>query len=573
MFLNLAIILFVIFMAAFWLREGLFSAMLHLAAVIVAGALALAFWEPLAFMLLGMGNVGSYMAWGVGLLLPFGIFLILLRFAMDIFVPGNVEVPGIANIIGGGIMGLFSGILTAGLVVIGVGFLPLAPSIAGYEPYVIQSDGKVTPSGQSTWIPVASTTAWFYETVSGGSLHPLFGTSLAAATPQMDVQSDQFRLVRVYDPYASVIAPPTTVKATRLGVGNLPLEEDVLPRAVERVLKEHKDVSLQNKNNRLIAVELEFNNDARGAFDRDVTLRLPPAQVRLGGYGTGDIGLSPVAFSTQDPANLDKRTLTMVDDNGDIAYALTSANKVTMLFDVPQDYPADFVRVRQLRVPIEIPERITPETVARIPELLGLPEIEETVTTTTNEDSGDTEDPETPVNVDYVIISNDLPRMFSKNAAMGLSYSDTEPAAVTAGSDTTSKIDARMGKRNRVGKIHSPSHLVPIRVEIQPEQVDPMLSAARTAAAGDSGVYLADSNDNKYYPYAYVLDKEQEINVSMAPGGTTLRSASDLPVNRMGRDDKLYLYFLAPPGLRLTSLHVGDMTVRLDLATTKPESP
>ena len=47
--------------------EGLFSAMLHTVCVIVAGCLALAFWEPLAHALFSGGTFDNYI-WGVSLL-------------------------------------------------------------------------------------------------------------------------------------------------------------------------------------------------------------------------------------------------------------------------------------------------------------------------------------------------------------------------------------------------------------------------------------------------------------------------------------------------------------------------
>lgn len=579
MFTNLAIIVFVILMAGYWVREGLFSAMLHLVAVIIAGALALAFWEPFAFMLLGMGNIATTVAWCVALLLPFGVFLIMLRFVIDMLVPGNVQVPQLINLIGGAIVGIASAILTSGLFLIGIGFLPMTPSIAGYEPYVVQADGSVQPSGQSLWIPVTSTTRQFYETLAGGSFHPVLGTSLPDASPQMDVQAGQFRLGRTYDPYASLVAPPASVTVTDVAVADLPLKDATLPEPIGQALTESNRVAQDQAGQKLIAVELDFNNDTPGLFDTDMTLRLPPAQVRLSRYGSDDLGLEPIAFTTQDVGQPDIRNFEVVRDNRNIAYAFTTAGKVVMLFVAPKDDPVDYIRVRQLRIPVALPQQITPDTTQRLAGMIGLPADARSVfdgsTNTTTPDNGsqagDPSGTSAGVQADFILQTSDLPRVFSKNAATGLSYTDDEPAAVTAGSDTTRNTGARMGPRNRVARIDSPRHLVTVRVEIQQNQLSSLLSAARAAAAGIGGVWLEDNrgrgNDSRHFPYAFVLDEGGQMLISIAQAGSTFRSATDLPINQMAADDKLYLYFLVPPGVDLSSFHIGESKQAIDLRT------
>ena len=49
---NILIIGFVVLIAYWWANQGVFSALLHLIAVILAGAVALAVWEPLTTVLL-----------------------------------------------------------------------------------------------------------------------------------------------------------------------------------------------------------------------------------------------------------------------------------------------------------------------------------------------------------------------------------------------------------------------------------------------------------------------------------------------------------------------------------------
>ena len=91
MILNLLVIVFVLGMAIMWSTYGLFSAFLHLLVVIVAGALAFAFWEPLVYNLL-LGFMPSY-AWGLGLVGLFAVLLIAPAAAAGLLRPGQHEIP------------------------------------------------------------------------------------------------------------------------------------------------------------------------------------------------------------------------------------------------------------------------------------------------------------------------------------------------------------------------------------------------------------------------------------------------------------------------------------------------
>ena len=61
MIINFIILGFVLFMAYWWGNQGVFSAVLHTAAVIIAGALAFATWEPICIGLAMKANAAN--AW------------------------------------------------------------------------------------------------------------------------------------------------------------------------------------------------------------------------------------------------------------------------------------------------------------------------------------------------------------------------------------------------------------------------------------------------------------------------------------------------------------------------------
>lgn len=199
--LNIVIILFLLGMAALWATYGFFSAFLHMMLVIAAGVLALAFWEPASYMLLG--RMPAY-AHGVGLLGPFAILLILLRVPFDKYCRWNLHLPRLVEQIGGGVCGFISGVLAFGMLLNGANFLPMAREAMGWEPYNVAGN-SFEPSDDGRLWPVARVNEWsgtFFETLSGGAMSPIGGPSLKEARPhlaqralyyRMPVDSNQFR--------------------------------------------------------------------------------------------------------------------------------------------------------------------------------------------------------------------------------------------------------------------------------------------------------------------------------------------------------------------------------------------
>ena len=207
--LNIGIILFLLGMVAIWSTYGFFSSFLHLMIVIVAGVFAFAVWEPLAYWLLGRMPA---MAWGVGLLAPFALGIILLRVVFDKYCKMNLKFPRVADQAGGGACGLVSGVLCGGVLLIGAGFLSSSPDILGYEPYrMVQNKIEASDEGQ-LW-PVTRVDRWaggFFGMISTGSMRPTYGMPLDVAKPDIARQAAVFHLTE--DPNQAKAAPPEAVK-------------------------------------------------------------------------------------------------------------------------------------------------------------------------------------------------------------------------------------------------------------------------------------------------------------------------------------------------------------------------
>ena len=567
------VILFPLIMAAFWAKEGLFSSFLHCVLVILAGSLAIAFWEPLAFMLLGSGSMATHFAWGVALLVPFGLFLFLMRLAMDKLVPGNLVFPQIVDLAGGAGFGLISGVLTAGLIIIGVSFLPGA-SYFGYKPYAVAADSKVEHVS-SLLLPADTITSGFFETISAGAFHPFFGDSLATASPDLAAQAGQFGLAHDYDEFASLVAAPDTVSVVTAAQAPTPAEKAGIAKVVIDALPANLQAQLEGGKDHLVAVQLNFSANSAGTFDTDRTLRLPPAQVRLLPKAGGELGVLPIAFATQNDSDSNKLDFRPIINNNVIVYATPSTSKVTCLFLVPAEFEPGAVRVRNLRVPITGDITEGGEAVAA---LLGEPKSAENVlkdgeSKTGEGEVGEATGPATGTQATGIEQTAQLPHMFSKNAGTGFSYTDSEPAAITDGAGVVKTSHGNVVAGNRVELIYGPSHMAMIRLEIEQRHMQSLLGAARAAAAGLGGVWLEDNRgqgvDSQYFPIAFALDQGGAMDIAIASGGTFFRSARELPVDRMNASDKLYLYFQVPYGVTLTSYNIGEMKQTLDFHVVK----
>ena len=169
MIVNLVVIALVALIAYWWANQGLFSAIIHLLCVIVAGAVALSFWEILAYGLLMRGGFFDYFALGVSLLITFSLVLFVLRLATNKLVPANLQVPQWANVAFGYPVGAASGVLTVGLLVIGLGLIQSQRTILGFVGHGRSQAGSVGAI-DSLWLPVHQLTSDFYSQMSVGAL-------------------------------------------------------------------------------------------------------------------------------------------------------------------------------------------------------------------------------------------------------------------------------------------------------------------------------------------------------------------------------------------------------------------
>lgn len=162
--------------------EGLYRSAITLICGLFAGAVAFGFYGPLSSLLfdptavLPLGQPDSiwvFAAEPVSLLILFSAVFLSARFLCDKFLPHALPGPFWVNNIGGGVVGVASGYLVLGVMLVYAQMLPLPSSVLGYERF------KGTEVASRTFFKADEAVLGLYSFVSRSSLGragaPLFG--------------------------------------------------------------------------------------------------------------------------------------------------------------------------------------------------------------------------------------------------------------------------------------------------------------------------------------------------------------------------------------------------------------
>jgi hypothetical protein len=153
--------------------RGFYTMLLQFGAVIAGGALALAFWEPLAYWLLNDFPDSQWIAdsaWGLALAVPFGIITAILIGVQAALLRNNVKIYPMADYIGGGVLGVATAIIVGGFTVLSLSFTRGHADYTGFSPVVAQSNGSLKRE-ENLWVPVDVITAGLFKHLSTHSLY------------------------------------------------------------------------------------------------------------------------------------------------------------------------------------------------------------------------------------------------------------------------------------------------------------------------------------------------------------------------------------------------------------------
>jgi hypothetical protein len=344
---NLIVLVMVGFIAYMWSQEGLISGMIHLVCAVIAGAVALSVWEPLAYLMLG---VREDIAWSVSLAVPFLVTLGVTRVLMDMAIPHNMKFSPVTNLIGGGAFGLGSGIIAVGILVISMGFLRLPSDFLGYKPITYDTHGNLRRSS-GLWLPADRLTAQLYERLSVSGFAT--GTPLASYAPGINEQASLMRIT--FDDRARNTMSPEDFTA----IGRY-------------------TVSAATPNDLFKDAENDNIQQARGLDDRPFipgttingfVIRFEPGAKESSGQivlGAGQIGLLyedengatrralPIAMVTQAKSERVVYGRFRFDAAEVFLASVGAASNATMAFEfpLPPHARATFLMVKNIRVPV-----------------------------------------------------------------------------------------------------------------------------------------------------------------------------------------------------------------------------
>jgi len=536
---NILVIGFILLIAYWWANQGLFSAILHLVCVFAAGVLAFATWEPVASLFLTQDWLVPY-AWGAALLLPFAVYLFVLRLAADRFAPDNLNFPQAVNLSLGGLVGLLAAVLTVGISLIGVGYTHSTTEILGVQGVMRSTSAKGQPdfAAPSFWVPAHKIAGGFFSWASERSMAPTL-TSPTLASMQPDLGNQAFGLAR--DSFTKrgrlsrTVAKPGSIRVDRaLLTGSFPVG---------------------NTSMRAYLVDLTLE---AGASDAGQGFAISASQLRLVGERVG--GVTPVGFPVAwaQPNAGGGRTLYRFDDVSNFITAPPGATSlpVTLVYDA-RPFPATpkFIHAMGQRLPF--------------PEIRQEASLQEALAMQFGGRTGSVEVPSgTPaMSVDDLVMNDSImPATASLNNLGAMSVRDTNFLLDGEGEYESGGFQ---GNRNvMVRGIWAPANTRVVRLNLSRGSRNSVdywgdRTKLREEAGEDAEITLVDDAGNLYRPIGYLhatKGGDRRVTVKLNREGKFFKIGSFPNLSSAGVDD-LYAIFTPAVGRKIIGVKLGDSWV------------
>lgn len=527
---SIVVFLLVLLIMYWWADAGAFSSLLHLICVVVAGALAFALWEPLAYLLLPVGFSGF--AFGASLLGVFVVTLVVSRLAVDRLVPANISLPRAADVVVGGAFGLASGVLTMGILLIGAGFMQSSVDIAGASGWTRRSDVPKAPtigSDNAYLLHLVNATGSFYGYLSAGAFTPwLGGGTLGTHQPELTRTSWSLFRDSYNEGLARVSLDPASVKDIQLfdleaiqldpGVGSQPVP----------------------------AYAVRFTVDQSAYDGAGQQFILSASQARV--VGEGRNGKATVAHPLAWMQQTDRGDGTFYF-NSDTSYATTIPGQgegtFTLLFaksDLDQQRPK-FVQLKGVR--FRLPDQARPGD-----ELASSGSSGKLIE--------DAEATDLDAKVDFPEANYSLSKTLNSNNKGGLSL-DEGNFIIGGEQRFPAGESSSVGSDLRIRGFKAAENTKVLRLDATATsggaRMFPDLNSwirEGGVEAQDGRIAVVDEAGNKYFAIGFAEDDGEWFTVHSAGGKPmTLR---DIPIQTLGSGKKLLLYFCVPEGTQLKGL-------------------
>ncbi len=521
MILNIIVLVFVLLIGYWWANQGLFSAVIHLLCVIVAGALALALWEPIGIGLFMKSAWFVSYAMGVALVGTFAVCLFVLRLASNLLIPGNLEVPKWANLTFGYPVGLFAGVLTMGITVIGLGMIQSQRSMFGFVGQGRSASGTVTKLS-GLWLPVHQLTAEFYGQMSVAAL--------SSSQP-----------LRHYNPQVHLQAASLVRDSYRNGRGQVALRPS------------HASIEGAWVCPDTCVIKVRLGRGARDFGSQQLTIS--SAQVRLISHASG----------TEKPAvAFPVRWRQEISDGGgkvfsfdDVSHYVTTIpgrESSEVLFEFPwrEGLVPRFLQIKNARLEVQINQ------IQSMPSCNAIMRGRGSGPSITVESFAGV--PRLPISRNpYGAISltaSTTPVSTSTNAARRIKHIDNK---LSEGMAIFSRERTHVSRALRIDSFYEPEGTRVVQVDVSRGTPGSIFSAAAQQAAEGSVPMLVDSNGNTYSAVGYLHEKPQGIVIRIEPA--TGLSAEQIPHLPSSGDQKLRVIFYVSVNSQIIGLQFGDVSL------------
>lgn len=585
MYMNLLVIGIVGGLAYLWVTRGFFSSLINLVCVIAAGAMAFAFWEPISLFLLekaparGFAGFLQQSSWGLGLALPFGISLAIFRAILDKTLPSNTVLEPPADFAGGGICGIGSGLITAGMVVLSIGMLRVDRNFMGYS-RLDQTGGNIH-SATKLWIPVDDLVASLYGRSSTG----VFATSepLAAYYPNIADVPEMLRSSEGGGKAMNVMLPASAsvIRRYRVGADAAPLSQLIGPDAFESRPQQAKDFNDQAypPGSTLQGFVVQFAPSAR---EKNGQVVIGPGQVRLlvqRDDGTGVIeaqDVFPIAAVSLAAATPTRYGRWRFDAPNVFISSLGGASEFLFAFEfvVPNGFQPAGLYIKGVRYDIDVNDaqfrenggtafRAIPTIEAR-DSILPSGDLVGTIIADWN-----TRDPEDPTPPNPAEVTNGVaPRNGIGNYIVqrGTQQSlEVQGNKIIQGRATFTEpsLQGRGLERSlRINQfLNTPSTAI-VQVDVSVGSANEILKGADQGAVPTDRVQLVDTFGNRYDPVGYIFKERDLVTISYFPGDP-ITSMADLPeLTRSSTQQRLTLIYRVSAPTTLATFEVGRVVIQ-----------
>lgn len=594
MILNLISIALVLLIAYMWSIRGFYSSFLHMVAVIVAGAFAFGFWEPVSLWLLGfapdkgmLASLGGN-AWAIGLVAPFIVALVAIRLVLDKVLVGNVAQTTGVNYVGGGVCGLVTGTITVGILLIALGGLRYTDSTMGmgYRP-VGYTEDRGTGGGSlvyddSLWLPADKITGKLYGHLSRAAF--LAPEPLAKWHPEPHIEGQAARLT-YSDGNAKNTARPREV--TLKGVYTVGANPDT--PAAQLLTYEggqvQKYIDLEGNTvptGQIYGIKFELGASAKESTSQHM---ISPGQLRLlaepldaSGRPTGEPSLNifPIAVVSQgDAAVADSYGRWRFEAEGVHVSSVGAGASTTMAaeFLVPSGYRPIAAYVKGVRL------RLDNEAMASATKFSNAGMRDAQVMSGTILQSRRASDLDKSMSFVYpaaeignrgstqmIALTNKLAReAFQSSQKRGLELDDEKEIVSGTGTWTPAEVGAGrdISPALRVDSFAVPPETVMVQLDVSATSRASLIGPVGAQASPEDPFYLIDGQGTLYQAVGFIYKDRERFDIRYTTG-QPLRGVGDIntPGLTSVRDDqKLVLLFLVSTGVDLEAFAIGDRVV------------